>query len=305
MSSNTSNMKDSHAHISPDLRRRIDGLKDIGHFGGTISQHRALLTLPMHFGDYISSIIMAVVLFFIYLFALEYVYTAWSWILELCTGLFNMDIEQGRFGLEIGIFKIYAPYLKLGAAVPTNTEWISGVIIVAVVFIISLFLPERFIPLSYLLRALALLQSISIVYFLFFGNYYPYSLASYHAVMMLSGLIFTGLVPVIYGLIYYIFDETITRKLWLTVLTMTHLLVLVPLQYFAHAYLIHIFSLMYMPVLFLMFGIMIDVFILIAFYSWGMSWEGALHPHSRQRSARSRSEELAHKADSGNAIKKA
>lgn len=303
MSSNTSDMKDSHARISPDLRRRVESLKNIGHFGGTISQHRALLTLPMHPFDFVSSIIMAVVLFFIYLFALEYVFTAWAWLLEVCTDLFQMKVEQGKFGFEAGIFKVYAPYLKLGAATPTNSEWIVSVIIVAVVFVISLFLPERFIPLSYLLRALALIQVISIAYFLFFGNYYPYSLASYHAVMMLAGLIFTGLVPIIYGLIYYIFDETVTRKLWLTVLTMAHLLVLVPLQYFTHAYLIQAFSLLYMPILFLMFGLMIDVFILIAFYSWGMSWEGALHPHLRRQPAGSRSEELAHKAASRNRIK--
>lgn len=57
---------------------------------------------------------------------------------------------------------------------------------------------------------------------------------------------------------------------------MLHLWILIPMQYVAHAYLIHTFSLLYMPVLFLMFGLMIDVFVFIAFYAWGMSWEGAL-----------------------------
>jgi hypothetical protein len=99
--------------------------------------------------------------------------------------------------------------------------------------------------------------------------------------MMLAGLFFVGIIPIIYGLIYYIFDETLVKKVWLTLLTMGHLLLVIPLQFFAHAYLIHKFSLMYMPVLFLMFGLMIDVFILIAFYSWGMSWKGATHPQAK------------------------
>lgn len=299
MSSNISKIKESHAHISPELRRRVEKLRNIGHFGSTISQHRALLTLPMNPGVYIPAVILALVIFFSYLFALEYVFIGWSWILEWCSNLFNMELKQGSFGFEVGIFNIYVPYLKIGAASPTNLEWLVGVIIAVVTLLVSFFMPDRFIPFAYLLRALALIHTISILFFLFYSNYFPYSLASYQAVMMLVGLIFTGLVPLIYGLIYYIFDETLIKKLWLTVLTMSYLLLLVPLQYFAHAYLIHEFSLMYMPILFLMFGLMVDVFILIAFYSWGMSWQAEIHPHMKEKSKKSKFEEFSqsrHKA---------
>ncbi|MEJ2141920.1 MAG: hypothetical protein P8Y24_06135 [Gammaproteobacteria bacterium] len=281
MSSNISNISEKHAHISPELRHRVEKLTHIGHFGGMISPHRALLTIPMKASEFIPSFITALMLFTIYLFSLEYVFVLWSWILEWCSSLFHLDLNQGRFGLELGIFKIYAPYLHLGAATPSNSQWSLGVIITISSLVISFFLPSRFLPLAYLLRALAFIQVISVCYFLFFSNYFPYSLASYHAVMMLAGLFFVGIIPIIYGLIYYIFDETLVKKVWLTLLTMGHLLLVIPLQFFAHAYLIHKFSLMYMPVLFLMFGLMIDVFILIAFYSWGMSWKGATHPQAK------------------------
>ena len=281
MSSNISDKKDIHAHISPVLRHRVEKLRNIGHFGGTISQHRALLTLPMHSKELIPAFIMALILFLLYVFALDYVFIIWSTILDWCSSLFYVDMKQGRFGFDVGTFSIYTPYMQIGAATPSNVQWSMGVLITAILLVTSFFLPERFIPFAYLLRALVLIQTISIVYFLFFGNYFPYSLAGYQAVMMLAGLFFVGLVPLIYGLIYYIFDETLLKKLWLTILTMVHLLVLIPLQYFAHAYLINKFSLMYMPVLFLMFGLMVNVFVLISFYSWGMSWKGALHPHAR------------------------
>ena len=281
MSSNISDKKDIHAHISPVLRHRVEKLRNIGHFGGTISQHRALLTLPMHPKELIPAFIMALILFLLYVFALDYVFIIWSTILDWCSSLFYVDMKQGRFGFDVGTFSIYTPYMQIGAATPSNVQWSMGVLITAILLVTSFFLPERFIPFAYLLRALVLIQTISIVYFLFFGNYFPYSLAGYQAVMMLAGLFFVGLVPLIYGLIYYIFDETLLKKLWLTILTMVHLLVLIPLQYFAHAYLINKFSLMYMPVLFLMFGLMVNVFVLISFYSWGMSWKGALHPHAR------------------------
>lgn len=292
MSSNISRSNSHHSHMSPELRKRAEKLRNIGHFGGTISQHRALLTLPMRASNYVPAISMALLLFFAYLFSLEYLYLAWSWVLQWCSDLFHMNLQQGSFGFEVGIFKVYVPYLKIGAATPTNLEWSVGLIITAVTFLVSFFMPVRFIPFAYLLRALSLIHAISVAYFLFFSNYFPYSLASYHAVMMLAGLIFTGLVPLLYGFIYYIFDETVLKKLWLTILTMSHLLILVPLQYFAQAYLIHEFSLMYMPVLFLMFGLIIDVFVLIAFYSWGMSWEGAIPAQAKDLSKKSKVEEF-------------
>ena len=304
MSSNTSRLKTHQSHISPELKKRAEKLRNIGHFGGTISPHRALLTLPMNASHYIPAIILALALFFAYLYSLEYIYVAWSWILDWCSTLFNMKLQQGSFGFGVGMFHVYVPYLKIGAGTPTNMEWMVSVFIVAIILLVSFFLSERFIPLAYLLRALAFIHSISILFFLFFSNYFPYSLASYHAVMMLAGLIFIGLVPIIYGLIYYIFDETIVRKLWLTLLTMFYLLILVPLQYFAHAYLIYKFSLMYMPVLFLMFGLMIEVFVLISFYSWGMSWEGAMPVHIKELSKKSKVEEFARSLRKNNNDKK-
>lgn len=305
MSSNISNSTEIHKHIPRDVRRRVEELRNTGHFGGTISLHRALLTIPMRPRDLMSAILMAIALLAIYLFLLQYVFVAWSWILKLCTDLFNMKIEQGSFGFEIGIVKIYAPYLKIGAAAPTNTEWTVSVIITVVLLVISFLFSERFIPVAYLLRALVLIQTISILYFLFFSNYFPYSLASYHAVMMLAGLIFIGMVPLVYGIIYYIFDAGFIKKLWLTVLTMSHLLVLVPLQYFVQAFLVHRFSLMYMPILFLMFGLMIDVFVLIAFYAWGMSWAGARYPQEKQEIVSSKVEEFGQAEQAQSVEKKA
>ena len=96
---------------------------------------------------------------------------------------------------------------------------------------------------------------------------------------MLVGMAFIAIVPIVYGLTYYIFGVSLIKKLSITLITMLYLGLVIPLQYIAHAYLVHTFSLVYMPILFLMFGLMIDVFLLIAFYAWAMSWSGKFHPH--------------------------
>jgi hypothetical protein len=47
--------------------------------------------------------------------------------------------------------------------------------------------------------------------------------------------------------------------------------VFVPLQALAHAYILHQ-SLLFMPVLFLLFGMPLQILVVVSFYSWGMSW---------------------------------
>jgi hypothetical protein len=52
---------------------------------------------------------------------------------------------------------------------------------------------------------------------------------------------------------------------------MAHLAVLTPLQYLTHIYIISRGSSLFMPVLYIMFGLLPQVGVFIAFYSWGMS----------------------------------
>jgi hypothetical protein len=52
---------------------------------------------------------------------------------------------------------------------------------------------------------------------------------------------------------------------------MAHLVLFVPQQYMLHVYLLHR-SVLFMPVLYFVFGPFLDVLAFIGFYSWGMSW---------------------------------
>jgi hypothetical protein len=45
-----------------------------------------------------------------------------------------------------------------------------------------------------------------------------------------------------------------------------------PPQYLVHAAIVAKFSLLFLPVLFMIFGTLLDVSILIALYGWAMSW---------------------------------
>jgi hypothetical protein len=51
-----------------------------------------------------------------------------------------------------------------------------------------------------------------------------------------------------------------------------HIAVLIPLQVMVHAFLIHHLSLLVMPALFLLWGILPLLFVFVALYGWAMSW---------------------------------
>jgi YaiO family outer membrane protein len=125
------------------------------------------------------------------------------------------------------------------------------------------------------------LQASSQFVFRMFPGSFPHDIASLTVVLFAAGFFLIGLVPWIYGLTFFVLDFSLSRKLLLTLLTMAHLFVFLPLQYCAHAYIIHRFSLLWMPMLFWTFGLAVDVALVIAFYSWAVSWQPL--PYLRMR----------------------
>jgi hypothetical protein len=58
---------------------------------------------------------------------------------------------------------------------------------------------------------------------------------------------------------------------------MAYLIALIPMQFAAHAFVLHHTSLLFLPVLFFSFGLPLDVMTFIAMYSWGASWKNDLY----------------------------
>ena len=78
-------------------------------------------------------------------------------------------------------------------------------------------------------------------------------------------------VPILFGLTYYIFDFGLIRKAALTAMTMGHLSLFLPFQILLQAIILRK-SILFMPLLYIVFGLPLDIAIILAFYSWGMSW---------------------------------
>jgi len=173
----------------------------------------------------------------------------------------------------VGHWRIAVPYFKVDAGPVDGRTWFVVAAISVAAFALSYRIPsDTQLPYVYLLRAFALIECSALAYTKLARHPFPHDASEYCASMFLFGMIFTGLMPAILGFTFYIIDVSIWKKIALTVITVVHLTLFIPLQYLAHACILRA-SLLFLPILYFALGPLVDVILFIAFYSWGMSWD--------------------------------
>ena len=80
------------------------------------------------------------------------------------------------------------------------------------------------------------------------------------------------LAPFLVSFTFHVFDFLLWQKVAMVVLLLGHLAIMLPMQATIHAWIIQRASLLAMPMLYFVFGVLIDVFVYVALYGWGMSW---------------------------------
>jgi hypothetical protein len=270
------------------LTRPEEVMRFRGYRGGFISPHRALLFSPMNPRKIVSSTLLVAVWLGIYYIALDWIAGFWNGVIWFWADALGIAERTGTVGYELwGIF-FNVPYLQAAAGLPTTLLWWIGVAFTLALVIISLLLPRRFIPISYFLRIVALFQGCSQIFFAFWPEAFPYSAGGYIHTMLIAGLMIVPLAPIVLGFTYYLFDFSLGRKIGLTAMLMIHLIVLIPMQYVVHAWVMYHASLLFLPVLFFVAGIPLNVLVFIVLYSWGFSWKNNLQEQQVQLKARRR-----------------
>ncbi len=261
--------------IDAGLARQLDLLRRRGHAGGQISQHRSLLTMAENRGRMVTAIFIALGFTLIWILAHNALMAGWSRIIAFWWRMLGLDgyVIMGHFHLA-DFLSFEVPLLRSAAAPFGTGHWVTGGILLVITVLGSLFCRGRMTPYGYLLRAAAFVQLVAQAFFWFIPEKFPYSLSGYFEVMMIAGFFVLPLVPVMLGFIYYIFDHTLLRRIGLTLMVLTHLYLFIPMQFTAHAVVMYHGSELWMPLLFLVFGLPLNVLLFIVFYSWGMSWEG-------------------------------
>jgi hypothetical protein len=248
-----------------------DPLRSLGHRGGVISMHRALA--HFHLGPMNLAISVSLFLFFssIWLVLLPHVCRFWSRILFWSVPRLPLQASLGISERHLSFFRLQIPYLRVESLLPDPKTWLLTCAFTMVLFALTYLLPRSLMPVVYLVRAILAIQASALLYFALWPLHFKHTPDSYMAGLVSSGIGLISVVPLLFALTYYIFDFGLWKKALLTTLTMTYLIMFLPFQVLLQALILQ-GSLLFMPVLYIVFGMALDVMLIIAFYSWGMTW---------------------------------
>ena len=248
-------------------------LRSRGNHGTIIDPHRSIATVRLSRVDVALAAALAIVTSVTIVTSLGSIGRLWTWIYVRLAEPLGFVGGVGERTFDARPFASFAlPYFNVQAPLPSATVWWVALVVTALVLAVSFVLPHAFLPLAYVLRLVVLVQCTSLVFFRVAPSRFPYDLPRYTSSMLATGMAVVLMVPVLLALTFYVIDVGVLRKIILTVAVLGHLLVFIPLQYAVHAWLVLHGTLLVLPVLFMLFGLLPQVVILIAFYGWGMSW---------------------------------
>lgn len=264
---------ESPAEVVARRRAAMELVRSTGARGGRIDPHRAIATIDLTAVDVALAAALATLTTVAYALVLPSLGAAWTRLFAWLAGPLGLGRVVTREA-SVGPFVRFAvPAFTAGAAVPTRVEWWVGLLVTLLALLATVPMRGRRLPLAYAVRFAAAVQCTALLFFALSPARFPYDLAVYVWGMMAVGAMVIGIVPLLLGLTFYLIDVSWSRKVGLTLLTMAHLAVLVPLQYALQSAIIVRASLLVMPLCFVLFALLPEVMVLVALFGWGMSWE--------------------------------
>ena len=262
----------------------LDALRNRGFRGGKIAPHRAMIGLPISWSLAIDMVVIPSIFSVIVFLLMDPLMGVWRTMLEGMQTPMQLPGTVGTTFYDLGWYRVAVPTYTAVAEWPSGPQLAIGWVVNLLYLVIGLFLKGSMLPVGYLFRFLAAIQCTAQLWFTFADPPFTYGLPEYTSGLLVSGTVILMLASFLVGFTFNIFDFSIWKKLLLTTLLIGHLAILFPLQAAVHAYIIHRGTLLAMPVLYLVFGILTDVFVYVALYGWGMSWRsaGTLDPFIRK-----------------------
>jgi hypothetical protein len=246
-----------------------------GHRGGIIPMHRALARLDYGLAELSTSIALTLAILFAWIKCLPFVCMFWRRIFFLGLQYLPLTAELSTTQHHFVILPRFdLPYFHIEGVLPDSALWGVTCALTLFGFAITFLFPPRLIPFTYAFRGALFVQLSALGYFAVRPAQFPYTPSEYLQGLVMTGLAVITMVPLLFCLTYHIFHFSIFKKAFLTLLTMAYLCLFLPLQVLLQALILQK-SVLFMPVLYLIWGMPLDVLIVVALYSWGMTWKFA------------------------------
>lgn len=257
---------------SKKSKSRLFNLRYAGHKGSYITQHRAFAHNRLK-----SSVLMTV--FLLPLLATLSLYFLYPLIMDMWASIYDYWFDVIKMKGEVmwgpvdilSFFTVNMAVPVAEARLPTNAD-LNGTLVFVVLFsLFGVVLSKSYKSLAYMIWMCTFLLFATVIFYKLVP-FDDFDIREHMLGHMALSASFVVLMPWVLGLTYNIFNLGLENKLLLTLLTLCYYVVLLPMQYLLHLYLIYHFSIVVIPLLYFAFLIIIDVMILIAFYSWALTW---------------------------------
>jgi hypothetical protein len=259
------------SRVTGRTSRRIDVLRDRGFRGGRIAPHRSMIGLEVSRWLLVDLFVLPAMFALAVFVLMDPLLESWRWTLDALRAPLGLPGVVATRVVELGPIAVPIPYYTAEALWPGAQDLRTGWILTVLLAVAGALLKGRYTPFGFLLRALAAIQLTAQVWFTFAAPPFTYAL-SHVSGLLVCGVVILLLAPVLVAFTYFIFDFPLWQKLLLATLLLVHLAVFLPLQAVVHAWIVYRGSLLTLPMLFLVFGVLLDVFVYVALYGWGMSW---------------------------------
>jgi hypothetical protein len=260
------------SRITGKLSRRTESLSNRGFRGGKIAPHRAMIGLEVSWTLVIDLLVLPAIFAAVMLLFLDPLMDRWRAFFEWVQPSLGLNGGVAARVIDLEIAATAVPFFTASAGWPTPGQLQGGWLVMLLLALAGAVLRGRLTPFAYLARALAVLQLTAQLWFTFATPPFSYNLPDYINGLLVCGVVILLLAPFLVAFTFYIFDFQLWQKAAMALMLLGHLAVLLPLQATVHAWLLHRLSLLALPILFLVFGVLLDVFVYVALYGWGMSW---------------------------------
>jgi hypothetical protein len=188
------------------------------------------------------------------------------WMLK--TGLVgHADITAMHGTTLLPAFVVSAPTL-----LPTIGVWWLTALACALVWGATMwFKPDR-LPLIYFLRLVVLVQVSSLVFFYAWPESLPTTVANFLTDVFRQSAGLMLLVPALFALTLYLFVLPFWAKYGATAAALLFIVLFVPLQVACDAWILQLGGILFMPTLYLFFGLLPQVIALMGIYSFALSF---------------------------------
>ena len=192
-----------------------------------------------------------------------------SWALALALPLQWQTL--GAAGAAADALQLIGSSLDDGTMLPSLWGLAGTALAGMLLWLASARLPDAWLPLRVLLRALLLVQAIALFFVVLWPAQFPYTLGSHLSTLLNLGYGFLLAVPVLLALGWGVLALPLWQRLLVPLALVGWLLLLLPHKALLQVWLLAHSSVLYMPVLFVALGPLFDLMVFVALYGWLLS----------------------------------